>query len=232
MKEISVDSFTLYEYMYNHRDKTNMFSEPLLAACQQLSIRSHDHARSRYTSELKGAGLAEHVHRKGWQLHPAAAAKVTVFGMDATVTELLSVEKPNVVDQVETPVDVPETPRTVPTDYTGLDLAKQIAVQLLDRLEQQTLELAERKVDPVSEEEKARLLAHVDELGAAKSAVEQQLATLKAQLGNLREQAEVSQRKAETAERELARAMREIADSSGEDIKAAAKRFLGELSRS
>lgn len=231
MKEISVDSFTLFEYMFNHKGKDGIFTQPLLGTTTKLGLTSHDHARARYTSELKNSGLVLHQHRKGWRINETAMKSVTVFGMDATVAELVTTEKPS----VDGPIDLVTPAVGDHSTYSGLDLAKAVATQLIERLEAQAVELATRPSEGVSEEEKARLLAHANNLEAAKNDLQSQLDTLNAQTTALtdslrkeREKVAAADRKTELAQRELARVMREIADASGDDIKRAAERFLGQ----
>ena len=86
--EISVDAFTLYEYMVNHSDN-RMYKGGLLDACKVLKLTSHDHARSRYTRELKASGLVTSRGRTGWQINPSRMSHVTVVSTGATVADLV-----------------------------------------------------------------------------------------------------------------------------------------------
>lgn len=251
MKEIGVDSFTLYEFMYNHRDENEMFREPLLATCEEIGIRSHDHARATYTRELKRAGLMAHLPKKGWLLNPDAAKTTQVAGLEATVAELL--HKP--VEE-EQPPSVPdeEFVGAVETSFTGVQLAAQIATQLLDRLdglswkvkelERRPQVLDEGEVHRVRSEYEAQvesLHEEIRRLHAESQKVNELIDEERRRADEKDREAEAAAREAEAAvseareadrkaerlQQEVARAMKEIAVSSGDGVKAAAERFLG-----
>lgn len=236
LNTISRDAFTLYEYMYNSAEK-GLFSQPLLATCIKLRLKSHDHARARYTRELKDSKLAFHVHRKGWRINAEERAdQVTVAGTDKTVFELLA-------DPGDTPKPEPVTPSvqevTAPKqshDYTGAQLAQAVAEKLLEKLtelQQRVFELESATPRPNESLEsdyevlKKRHEEIVQEFEDYSSARSQEITTLNSRIEALQAELTRANQTLEAQRRTMAASMEEIAGSkSGEDIKASAQRFL------
>lgn len=235
--EISVDAFTLYEYMVNNSDN-RIYKGGLLEACKVLKLTAHDHARSRYTRELKSSGLVTSRGRAGWQINPSRMSHVTVVSTGATVSDLMQ-DTPKDEPPTETTTPEPENiqvPTTRPDhdSYTGTQLAEAVARQLLDRLfglQQQVNELKQRPGAADQSHELQTLEAKHAELTSEYETFmetaqrnEEELAAKLALAEQARKEAE---NKAAALQQQVAALMRGVVDpASAEKIRSEAERFL------